>query len=1099
MRINSNKLERFIRDINRLGVNDGYPNDIHEILTLQERKWLDSRGSNRKTEDDNYELHHRDIRATFNTIEEYFTNNKRGFNNPSVIHNIDNRNFDVEIYSRNLRFNKLKKIEQDIIRTFKEIENQGIGINPHKTQTIKLYIFDNNDDYRHYGNKLGLGLGDEGGKHYYIGQDNILSKIYVYQDGDVHNLVHEMVHANIAYITVGKEIPTVINEGIADKIQYNFSKDSSARGRSIDVTYKQLIGDYDLSSMLSLEYSNDFVQNSLVYRVGHALVMYFDWRSPEILRNYLIEVRDSKDPKDANKILYKSYDKEMFKTFLVDHSTETEMKSINALKVECGEKLATVKEIVGNQYQDVTYYELKISLMDRMEIVGKFSSVLHFAVGNTMRVISADIKSYFDLSQDFNFMKVVNHRGELKLVYCDRDSNEYKDSQEYQKQLNHIKQHYSSEDYYNIIEKLTYFGLNSVRNIKGKHFVDYLEENMVFSLKALGAHAAKSISGISIYSNKVKIGELTGEATYVKEIGNNKYIFHDDQLMNMYTTFTEAYIAIRQEDQEYKISFIEGRKVEADRYFDIPHIHLDPLFEPSINNIQPHYLTTGLLISNTDILNHADSAISQYSASHKASKHTIEKGQLLDNKGTEREIDDVYEAEIVHLGSTIDIFRNIGFYISESGSLFISDYGKGVRYQLPNEISHLKLVKFVGDDGTITNRLIPVTQDGNEFPAGMPNIADEYRLIDPIFAHKYEKEDHSHQHITIGLINFDQYAENSLFKIKYDPNDYHIRKDQQCNILRASSTTTYTTKVKIYDESGIEELGILSNDFHQFKDKIFISFDYHYSYKDFLMSYAPKIEYKILSDGTKVGIFEQSESDISNNNYQDYKKVVINNDNTEFSKQSDVTIKEKSYDWIISLDHSVSSNNIATPDPLNIGISNLVPHIPTSSAHNITITGISAAAMVTTSVVGTLMIAAAGVYGGYRLYHYCKEKSNTHEGSNHLINATSATGENMELQSLVQIDIVRTPKEAIEKYLQEQAIAKDNGSSSDTSTYESFYEDVQSRAYSSYTPKNTYANVSNLITSNNDLPPPIPPKISDLIIETAIDLSGELAPPPDYT
>ncbi|MCC8371118.1 MAG: hypothetical protein LN566_07405 [Rickettsia endosymbiont of Stiretrus anchorago] len=185
----SNNLGRFVHDINRLGVNDGYSNDINEILKLQERKWSDIGGSNLKTEDDDYELHNRNIRATSNTLEEYFINNGRGFNNPNVIRNIDNRNFDIEIYSRNLSSNKLEKIQQDIIRTFKKMQSQVISGYPYKAQTIKLYIFDNNNDYRHYGNKFGLGLGDEGGKHYYIGQDNILSKIYVYQDGDVHNLV----------------------------------------------------------------------------------------------------------------------------------------------------------------------------------------------------------------------------------------------------------------------------------------------------------------------------------------------------------------------------------------------------------------------------------------------------------------------------------------------------------------------------------------------------------------------------------------------------------------------------------------------------------------------------------------------------------------------------------------------------------------------------------------------------------------------------------------------------------------------------------------------------------------------------------------------
>lgn len=974
----SNNLAKFWSYMNKLGVNDGYPKDIHQILQSQEKKWSDVGENNPKTENFSQESHSRNARATSaHTLEGYFNNNGHGFKAPYVIRNINSCNFDVMIYSGKLTPNKLLKVKQGITKAFKEMISQRIDEISPETKTIKLYIFNNGDDYKHYGSKFGLGLGNEGGKHYYIGQNDVFSQIYVYQDGNVYNLVHEIVHATIAYITDNKRIPTVINEGIAEKIQYNSDEGSTAQGVSIDATRKQLIGDYNLKKMLSLEYSNDPAQDALVYRVGHALTMYFDWQNPEILKNYLLAVRNSKDGNidHANRILSQNYDNEKFKTFLFEHSTETEMKNINALKVERGEKLATLQELVGSQYENVTYYEANIKTMDRMEIVGKFSPVYHSSTGNTVRITSADMQSYFDLSQQYNFMKVVRHGGELKLTYCDRDGHEYKDSQEYQKQANHIRDHYRSDDYQNILEKLTYFDLNSVRNVKGQHFLSYLKDGAIFSLTALGAHEAKSISGISIYDDRVKIGELSGDITYVKVIKNDELIVHVDRLMNMYTTtFEEAYVAIRKEDQGYKISFIDGRKVEADQYFDTPHIHLNPLFDLSINNIEPSRVTTKILLRDATILDHADSETSKYSSNHTAYKPIIEKGKLLDDKGTEREIDDVYEANTVHLGNVIDTFRNIGFSISESNDLFISEHGKGLRYQLPQEITHLKLIKLVGNDGTIINRLVPTTQDGREFPDGMPNIPDEYRLIDPIFAHKYEKEDHSHQHVTIGLINFDQYATNDLFKVKYDPEDYHIKKDQEGNILRASNSTTYITKVKLYDQSGEQELGILSNDFHQFKGKVFISFDYNYSYRDFLMSYAPKITYKTLADGTKVGIFEQSESDISNNNYQDYKRVAISQDSIKFPIQSEAIAPEGQYPtyldqnpYSLSSPFSIIGSNPA-PNPFNIAITTL------SAENNNTGIGINAyAAVGVGAIIGSTIVAA------YNLYCYFKKKPKENE------------------------------------------------------------------------------------------------------------------------
>lgn len=55
-----------------------------------------------------------------------------------------------------------------------------------------------------------------------------------------------------------------------------------------------------------------------------------------------------------------------------------------------------------------------------------------------------------------------------------------------------------------------------------------------------------------------------------------------------------------------------------------------------------------------------------------------------------------------------------------------------------------------------------MTKDGNEHPVGMPNISDEYRYIDPIFAHEYEKRDYSHKHVNVGLINLEKYGSGKL-------------------------------------------------------------------------------------------------------------------------------------------------------------------------------------------------------------------------------------------------------------------------------------------------------------------------------------------------
>lgn len=220
----------------------------------------------------------------------------------------------------------------------------------------------------------------------------------------------------------------------------------------------------------------------------------------------------------------------------------------------------------------------------------------------------------------------------------------------------------------------------------------------------------------------------------------------------------------------------------------------------------------------------------------------------------------------------------MGFYITEKGDLFIHDHGANVRFQLPQSITHLKLVE---KDGTY--KLVPVTKDGNEHPIGMPNISDEYRYIDPIFAHEYEKRDYSHKHVNVGLINLEKYGSGKLFAIKYDPNDYHIQRNSSGEIVRIKDQT-YFTKVKLFD--GDEEIGMLSNNFHNFKGKIFFSADYNYSYNDFLASVSPQVEIEDMGNGSKKITFDQGSGDIGDTNrgYTDYQRIFTKEKQTESPK-----------------------------------------------------------------------------------------------------------------------------------------------------------------------------------------------------------------------
>ncbi|BEP30636.1 MAG: hypothetical protein WBIAU1_01140 [Wolbachia endosymbiont of Drosophila biauraria] len=387
------------------------------------------------------------------------------------------------------------------------------------------------------------------------------------------------------------------------------------------------------------------------------------------------------------------------------------------------------------------------------------------------------------------------------------------------------------------------------------------------------------MGALSIYDGNTKLGELLSESGFFKQVeGQTKETFvFEDILHNLNVSYEGgAYMAVTKENGHYKASLIDGRTVERDEYFDEAHLHENELLHPSTGHIQKDL--DSLLLRGTKILNHQDSEHAQYSDEQKANGVIAEKGKLLDNKGTDRTDDDVYEAVVKQGDERLHEFKNMGFYITEKGDLFIHDHGANVRFQLPQSITHLKLVE---KDGAY--KLVSVTKDGNEHPVGMPNISDEYRYIDPIFAHEYEKRDYSHKHVNVGLINLEKYGSGKLFAIKYDPNDYHIQRNSRGEIVRIKDQT-YFTKVKLFD--GDEEIEMLSNNFHNFKGKIFFSADYNYSYNDFLASVSPQVKIEDMGNGSKKITFDQGSGDIGDTNrgYTDYQRIFTKEKQTESPK-----------------------------------------------------------------------------------------------------------------------------------------------------------------------------------------------------------------------
>ncbi|OAB81923.1 peptidase M2 [Wolbachia endosymbiont of Laodelphax striatellus] len=884
------------------------------------------------------------------TKEEYF-------NNKHIIE-VKDLNIKVEVYSHNLRASKVAHIESEIRETATNFKD-AFKLEPGSSeQTFKIYVFDDKADYTHLGGteRFGSYLGDEGGKCYYKGEADVFAEMYVYQQGGVHNLQHEFAHGLTYLATGGKSLPTVLMEGIADYFEHHSDHKFNAQGSSIDKTEA---ANLDLDKILSLKYSNNSEENSLVYKTGHALIMYLQEKDPSLLRDYLDALRqgNSDESKSFLKDI-KGHDAD-FKSWLAENDTETAMEHLNALQVTKGDFIATGQEIVGGEIKDVSYYKANIEKIDG-ENVGSFSPVEHVAFHNVARAVNRATNDNLDISEEYHFLKVIKTSdGQVKLTYSDQQGNEYQNSLEYKnqalrtlsnydenlkkvydnalkdldeqirKESAEVREKYHKQEisYEELLEKYNFITSSSryeelkkslldemidtgSKQLKATQNIDVekmleemvnidpnlirgahinLQEGKVFSIKALG-HG--DMGALSIYDGNTKLGELSSESGFFKQVeGQTKETFvFEDILHNLNTQYDGgAYMAITKENGHYKASLIDGRTVERDEYFDEAHLHENELLHPSTGHIQKDL--DSLLLRGTKILNHQDSKHAQYSDEQRESGVIVEKGTLLDDKGTDRTDDDVYEAVVKQGGENLHAFKNMGFYITEEmknergevvngSNLFIHDHGKNVRYQLPEEVTHLKLVQ--KDDGY---KLVPADERGNEYryDAQGNTIPDEYKYIDPVFAHEYEKRDYSHKHINVGLINLEKYAPGKLFTIKHDPNDYHIQRNSGGEIVRIKDQT-YFTKVKLFD--GDEEIGMLSNNFHNFKGKIFFSADYNYSYNDFLSSVSPQVEIEDMGNGSKKITFDQGDGDIGDTNrgYTDYQRIFTKEKQTESPK-----------------------------------------------------------------------------------------------------------------------------------------------------------------------------------------------------------------------
>ena len=79
------------------------------------------------------------------------------------------------------------------------------------------------------------------------------------------------------------------------------------------------------------------------------------------------------------------------------------------------------------------------------------------------------------------------------------------------------------------------------------------------------------------------------------------------------------------------------------------------------------------------------------------------------------------------------------------------------------------------------------------------------------------KSTYSNKSKSIGLVDFDQYKEGSLFKMQHYNDDYRIVKDEHGNVIKSPNLHNATKVDLVYDGKVI---GMLSDNINQFQGDV---------------------------------------------------------------------------------------------------------------------------------------------------------------------------------------------------------------------------------------------------------------------------------------
>ncbi|MGN7661342.1 MAG: hypothetical protein ACTJLK_01830 [Anaplasma sp.] len=394
---------------------------------------------------------------------------------------------------------------------------------------------------------------------------------------------------------------------------------------------------------------------------------------------------------------------------------------------------------------------------------------------------------------------------------------------------------------------------------------------------ALRAEGKGDTSGVSVYlPDGEKIAELPSNAEVFmqRQLDSGvelKNFAAADGLKAVHTMYSGAPVAVVQLDGHgnkvaHFVHNAESSPQGGDLVVGVSQF-LDPQVMELSGGQSTVQITKGIKIESN-----------KYVPSENASGAFARKGEMIDDRGTERTSDDTHTAT-VYSGNEVVIQKlsSLQFYMSEEGkdasgnvvskpAFFIRDVAAGKVLQFPDSITHLKLVKT--ESGAA--RLVPCTEDGDVNPQGMPHNMEGYTYIDPIFVYNRLKADWISKHATLDLVDFSGYSNGTLFKLRWNADDPSILKNAAGETARIDNQPYFTRAELVYEPENLK-IGELSSSPSFFQNKAFISFDHNYSYSDFVSSlHEQEVTLQDNGDGTqRVGLTGKGDLG-SDRGYSDY-------------------------------------------------------------------------------------------------------------------------------------------------------------------------------------------------------------------------------------